>query len=181
LKLAGNSLLISGKLMRIYTIERRQLVHRPLEEIFTFFSRPENLGLLTPKQVGFNILTPSPISMQTGALIDYTIKVLGIRTRWTTLITDFVHGSRFVDVQLKGPYAYWHHEHRFTETDDGTLITDVIHYAMPLGVFGSIIHELFVKSRLNFIFNYRAGEIEKRFHRVPDSIQNIRTSEGSKL
>ncbi len=167
--------------MRIHTIERKQLVHRPLDEVFAFFSRPENLGVLTPKEVGFRILTPSPIAMQSGAVIDYTIRVFGIRTRWTTLITDFVPRSRFVDVQLKGPYAYWHHEHRFTETDDGTLITDVIHYAMPLGFLGSIVQRLFVKPRLNVIFNYRADEIEKLFQQLPDSRQNIHTVKGKKI
>ena len=108
--------------MNVHTLTQRQLVPAPIGDVFAFFSRPENLERLTPKTLGFRILTPMPIEMKEGAVIDYAIRIAGVPVRWTTLITLYEPHHRFIDVQQRGPYAYWHHTHTFTETPDGTLI-----------------------------------------------------------
>lgn len=149
--------------MKAFILNRRQFVQRPLNEVFAFFSKPENLETLTPKNLGFQILTPSPITMKEGAVIDYTIKIGGFPVRWTTLITSYEPPHRFVDLQLKGPYSYWHHTHTFTETNDGTFIDDEVRYAMPLGVLGLAAHALFVKRRLATIFAQRSDVIKAMF------------------
>ncbi len=152
--------------MKIHTIKRRQFIAKPLQEVFQFFSTPENLSLITPPNLGFEILTPSPIVMKEGTLVDYTILVMGIRQRWTTLISEFVPMHHFVDVQLKGPYSYWHHKHGFVETDDGTIIEDEIRYVMPFGVFGEMAHTMFVKKQIKGIFDHREKVIEGLFPTV---------------
>lgn len=114
--------------MRTHTLFQQQLVRTPIAQVFEFFSRPENLERLTPPDLGFRILTPSPIAMKEGAVIDYTIRIAGLPLRWTTLITLYEPPHRFVDLQLKGPYSYWHHTHTFAETPDGTLLTDDVRY-----------------------------------------------------
>jgi len=134
-----------------------------LPAVFSFFSKPENLRLLTPGNMGFEILTPSPIGMKEGALVDYVVRIAGLPVRWTSMITCYEPPSRFVDLQLKGPYAYWHHAHTFTGTDDGTVIVDEVHYSLPFGVLGRCIHALFVKRQLEFIFARRAYLIERIF------------------
>jgi len=149
--------------MKTFTLKRQQLIKRSLHEVFSFFSKPENLELLTPKNLGFQILTPSPISMKEGTIIDYTIKIAGVPVRWTTLITTYEPLYRFVDLQLKGPYSYWHHTHTFIETDDGTVIADEVKYSMPFGVLGRFAHALFVQHQLNTIFDARSTKIEAIF------------------
>ncbi len=149
--------------MKLYILEKEQFVKIPRDKIFDFFARPENLAKITPKKLGFEILTPPPISMRPGTLIDYTIKVAGIRQRWTTLITEYEPPVRFIDVQLRGPYAFWHHEHTFEKRDDGTLIKDKVIYSLPFGILGSVAHALFVKGQLNRIFNYRSKIIAEEF------------------
>ena len=151
--------------MKLYSLECRQLVPHPLREVFAFFSKPENLGLLTPGNLGFQILSPSPICMKEGAIIDYTIKIAALPVRWTTLITSYEPPYRFTDVQLKGPYSYWHHAHSFTETEDGTLITDEVNYAMPFGLVGGMVHYAIVRHQLRNIFRNRGYAIEKIFPR----------------
>jgi ligand-binding SRPBCC domain-containing protein len=146
-----------------YTFSRKQLVPTPIEEVFAFFSKPENLALLTPQELGFQILTPLPIEMRRGALINYTIRLFGLRTRWATLITSYHPPYQFVDEQLRGPYSFWHHTHLFTETDDGTLITDTIEYAIAYGWIGRIVHERIVRKQLEHIFRYRELTIERMF------------------
>lgn len=149
--------------MTINTLTRQQFVPAPPEKVFGFFSRPENLAHLTPPDLGFVILTPGPIEMKQGALIDYTIRLLGIPVRWTTLITSYAHGRSFVDEQLKGPYSFWRHSHFFEAAPGGTIVSDEIRYALPFGPAGGLIHRLAVRSRLAAIFDYRASMIGKIF------------------
>lgn len=149
--------------MKTFTLFQQQLVHAPLERVFKFFSQPENLERLTPPGLGFQILTPSPVAMKEGAVIDYTIRVAGLPLRWTTLITLYEPPHRFVDLQLRGPYAYWHHTHTFTETPGGTLLTDEVRYALPFGILGMIARELAVRGQLEHIFRERSYVIESIF------------------
>jgi len=148
---------------RIHTLCRTQRIPRSLSEVFSFFETPENLAKITPVKLGFQILTPSPIAMHRGAVIDYVIKVVGLSLHWRTLITTYEPSCKFVDEQLKGPYLMWHHTHHFQETDAGTIMTDTVHYAMPFGYFGSLVHALFVKRQIDTIFTYREKAIANYF------------------
>ena len=149
--------------MKLYNLQRKQTIPRRRDEVFAFFSKPENLSLLTPPNLGFNILTPVPIRINEGTLIDYTIRVAGLPVRWKTLITLFDAPKTFVDVQLKGPYSFWHHTHQFADTGDSTEMTDSVRYAMPAGFLGSIVHLLFVQRQLKRIFDYREQRLKEFF------------------
>jgi ligand-binding SRPBCC domain-containing protein len=151
--------------MKTYILERVQVVNKPLEEVFDFFSRPENLARITPSGMSFNILTPSPITMRTGTVIDYTIKILGFNVHWRTLISSYDPPHGFTDEQLKGPYIYWHHRHQFEKSEKGTRIYDKVTYALPFGLPGRLAHWLFVKRKLEHIFDYRSRVIREIFTR----------------
>ena len=138
-------------------------IDAPLDKVFDFFSKPENLSEITPAKLGFNILTPSPIKMEKGTLIDYTIKLMGIPLRWRSLITDYDPPKKFVDEQLKGPYSYWHHKHTFKEVDGGILIIDEITYALPIQAFRRIVHPVLIKTQLNQIFDFIFQTIKDKF------------------
>ncbi len=134
-----------------------------MEEVFSFFQRPENLAVITPRWLAFRILTPSPIDMGQGSVIDYTIKWMGVPVRWTTMITNYQPPHKFVDQQLKGPYSLWHHTHTFVGKDGGTEMTDTVRYVLPLGVLGDVAHAVIVQRQLDRIFDYRANVIEEVF------------------
>jgi ligand-binding SRPBCC domain-containing protein len=146
-----------------YHLHREQFVARPPSEVFAFFERPENLARITPEALGFVIKTPLPIEMKTGAVIDYTIKVAGLRVGWKTLISDYDPPRKFIDEQLNGPYRYWHHTHEFIAVDGGTKIVDDVRYALPFGFLGNIAHTLLVRHQLNGIFRYREQIIKSIF------------------
>lgn len=150
--------------MKIYELNCEQLIPKPLSEVFSFFENPENLALITPPSLGFKILTPSPILMKHGLKIDYTIRLLGMPVRWTSVISDYQPPASFVDRQERGPYAHWHHTHRFRESPEGTLVIDEVRYAIPLGFLGELAHLLFVKRELKRIFDFRAHVIRKFFN-----------------
>ena len=114
--------------------------------VFNFFSKPENLTLITPPRLRFDILTPTPLEMKEGQLIDYSLTILYlIKLHWCTLITDYHQPYKFIDQQIKGPYTLWHHTHTFEEKDGGTLIKDSLKYAIPFGWLGRAIHFIYIK------------------------------------
>ena len=149
--------------MRVFTLTKEQRIERPVNEVFAFFERPENLATITPPELGFRILTPTPIEMKPGTLIDYSVRILGVRTHWRTLICDYQPPHRFVDSQLKGPYTFWHHTHTFEEVDGGTIIRDEVRYVLPFGWLGRLMNRLVVRRQLRGIFEFRARVIGDHF------------------
>jgi ligand-binding SRPBCC domain-containing protein len=144
-------------------LEREQCFPRPREEIFAFFRDPTNLAAITPEFLHFEILTPAPIEMRPGALIDYRLRLFGIPFSWRTCIETFEPPLRFTDIQLKGPYRSWHHLHEFEEVDGGTRMRDVVDYELPLGPLGSLAHLLWVKRSVLRIFDHRRRVMAERF------------------
>ena len=140
--------------MKVYELNVTHQIDAPLDKVFDFFSKPENLSKITPAKLGFNILTPSPIKMEKGTLIDYTIKLAGIPLRWRSLITEYDPPKKFVDEQLNGPYSYWHHTHSFRAVNSGVEMNDVVRYAIPMGIIGRFMHAIWIKRDLNKIFNH---------------------------
>jgi len=143
---------------------------RPPEELFAFFSDPANLEALTPPWLSFEVLTPRPLPRGEGAVFDYRIRVRGLPIRWRTLIETFVPGRCFVDRQLAGPYARWHHTHRFEALPGGgTRMTDQVRYRVGWGFLGRLAVALLVRRDVERIFAYRRQELEKRFGSPPAS------------
>jgi ligand-binding SRPBCC domain-containing protein len=147
--------------MSIQTILREQTFDRPPDAVFSFFAAPENLAVITPPWLAFRILTPLPLDVRTGSVIDYTIRWLGIPVRWTTLITDYRPPRSFVDRQIKGPYVFWHHEHAFEAVAGGTRMTDRVTYVLPFRRLGDLGHRLVVRRQLEEIFDYREASIAR--------------------
>jgi ligand-binding SRPBCC domain-containing protein len=145
---------------RVFRLEREQVVPRPLDETFAFFSDAQNLQRITPPWLHFEVLTPE-IAMRTGAVIDYRLRLRGVPIRWSARIEDWQPGRAFVDRQIRGPYRLWHHRHVFEPAGDQTLMRDVVHYALPLGPLGAAARALFVRRDVERIFDYRVGEIAR--------------------
>lgn len=145
---------------RTHVLERTQLVRRPRREVWAFFADPGNLEELTPDFLRFRIVTPRPITLASGARIEYRLSLFGVPFSWRTRIEDVVPGECFVDVQLDGPYRSWRHTHRFADAPGGTLVTDRVEYALPAGPLGVLVHALFVARALARIFEFRRSRIE---------------------
>jgi ligand-binding SRPBCC domain-containing protein len=133
---------------------------RPRVEVFAFFSDAANLEAITPPWVRFQTLTPAPVEMKAGALIDYKLQVRGFPVRWRTKITAWEPPVRFVDEQIRGPYRLWVHEHDFEARDGGTLVRDRVRYAVP---FDFLVHKFFVHRDIVQIFAYRTEKLLRRF------------------
>lgn len=148
--------------MRVHVLEREQVLSRPPSEAWEFFQDAYNLEEITPPFLGFEVLTPRPIEMRLGTLIEYELRLHGVRLRWLTRIEDWEPGRRFVDRQLRGPYALWHHTHTFEPHPEGTLMRDRVRYRLPLGPLGAIAHVALVRRDLDAIFDFRRAEIARR-------------------
>jgi ligand-binding SRPBCC domain-containing protein len=152
-----------------HVLHREQFVPQPRSRVFAFYADAGNLERLTPESLQFHILTPLPIEMRSGALIEYRIRLFGLPFRWKTLIESFEPESRFVDQQLSGPYRSWRHVHEFVEVSGGTLVRDHVEYELPLGPLGDVASGLFVERQLRRIFDFRRAAIERIFHAKPAS------------
>lgn len=151
--------------MKVYTLEKKQKVSRNILNVFNFFSKPENLSIITPKKLDFKITTSSPVDMKEGTLIDYTIKIMTVPVRWRTLISKYDPPNLFVDKQLKGPYLMWEHTHTFKKINNNeTLIQDIVKYSLPYSFIGNIVNALYVKRDLKNIFSYRKEKIKEIFN-----------------
>lgn len=149
--------------MRTYLLKREQWLAAPIERVFAFFSDAANLEALTPPWLRFRIVTPPPIEMRSGAMIEYRIDWRLVPIRWLTKIVEWTPPHRFVDVEVLGPFKLWHHTHTFASVDGGTLVGDMVRYALPLGILGRIAHRLAVRRDVERVFEYRAERIAALF------------------
>lgn len=151
--------------MKVYKFQKVQELPISIDEAWGFFSSPQNLKIITPDYLGFKITSDlGSGKMYPGQIINYIVKpIAGIPMRWTTEITHVDDGKYFVDQQRFGPYAMWHHQHWFESTERGVLMTDIVNYAIPLGILGRIANSLIVKSKLQEIFDYRTVKVKEIF------------------
>lgn len=151
--------------MKTYELYRETVLPISLLEAWDFFSNPFNLAKITPNDMGFKVVSKNlPKQVHNGLMIQYIVKPLaGIPLKWVSQISAVNAPYMFVDEQLKGPYAYWHHEHTFEEFEGKVLMKDKVIYAVPLGILGRIANTLIVRNKLEHIFNYRTTKILELF------------------
>jgi ligand-binding SRPBCC domain-containing protein len=148
--------------VRAYVLNREQWLPRPIDEVFKFFSRPENLQQITPPWLDFRMVE-SPASLQAGSLIRYRLRWRWIPIRWTTEISEWNPPRGFVDRAVSGPYALWNHEHSFEDQAGGTLMRDRVTYALPLAGVGRLAHWAWVQRDVERIFDFRTDAMRRLF------------------
>lgn len=156
------SVRVAGLSTRVHRLERRQLVPRPLEEVFEFFARAANLEQITPPWLRFALVGREPAEMGRGVVINYRLRLHGMPVRWISRIEEWHEQRRFVDRQIRGPYRMWVHEHDFaTASEGGTWVHDRVRYALPLGMLGDVAGRPFVERDLGRIFDYRRAAVAR--------------------
>lgn len=144
--------------MKTFHLKTEQIIDKPQDELFSFFSDAHNLAEITPPWLNFRVLTPPPIEMKVGTCIDYRLKLRGIPVRWQSEITAWNPPHSFVDEQRRGPYRRWIHTHTFAAVPDGTLIRDEVEYA----VFGGwLVQKFLVAPDIEKIFAYRSEKLRE--------------------
>lgn len=143
-----------------FELTTRAFIPRRTDEVFRFFGDAQNLDVLTPPFLHFRVLTPPPIEMRAGTLIDYRLRLRGVPITWRTHIAVWEPGRRFVDEQVRGPYRSWVHTHTFRELDGGTLMDDEVRYRVP---GGALVHRCLVERDVLRIFAYRMDALRKVF------------------
>lgn len=145
-----------------YELSCRQVVERPLAEVFAFFSEARNLELLTPPWLSFRIVE-APSTLEAGSLIHYRLRLASIPVTWTSEIGEWCPPHSFSDIQRRGPYSLWEHTHRFTELDGSTKLLDRVLYRPPGGPLAPLVRAAFVRRQLERIFDYRAARVAELF------------------
>ncbi|WP_437228054.1 SRPBCC family protein [Planctomicrobium sp. SH661] len=143
-----------------WILTTEQILPTSLPAAFDFFSHAGNLEAITPAWLNFRILTPEPIHMRQGTLIEYRIRLHGIPIHWRTEITSWNPPYSFVDTQLSGPYRKWIHTHTFDPHPDGVLARDHVVYDVW---GGRAVNFLVVQRDLRKIFEFREQQLRAHF------------------
>ena len=146
---------------REHVLERTAWVLASIDETFGLFSDAFRLASITPPWLHFRVITPGPIEIEQGTLIDYRLRLHRVPIRWRTEIETWDPPNGFVDVQLRGPFRHWHHTHRFESRDGGTSVVDRVRYSLPLGPLGQLAHLVLVRRDLDRIFEFREQQIAR--------------------
>jgi len=160
---------------KVYSFKTVQEIPMSLNQAWIFFSNPQNLADITPDNIGFKIISKHHgDTMYAGQVIEYKVSpVFGIPLYWMTEITHLDSKKYFVDEQRYGPYSMWHHQHHFKVIDGGVQMTDIVHYKLPLWILGDFGNCLFVKNKLQQIFDYRFKKVEQLFGIIEPPVNDI--------
>lgn len=151
--------------MKTYKLTKCIELPISIEKAWEFFSNPNNLSNIMPSAMQFQIVDGATLPIFEGQIIQYSVSPLPFyKTTWISEMNHIKKPHFFVDTQLEGPYKLWHHKHFLESTKNGTKITDVIHYQIPLGIIGKILHPILVKPKLEEIFKYRSQKINQLFN-----------------
>ena len=155
----------------IYTLHHEQIIPSSIERVWAYFATPRNLNEMTPPDMAFEFLHGGDEPMYAGQIIAYNVAILPrLRVRWLTQITHVEPGHRFIDEQRAGPYRLWIYEHRFDPLPNGVRMIDQVTYALPFGPLGSFVHGLYIRRRLEKIFDYRSEKVNALFSNLPDAL-----------
>lgn len=152
----------------MHQLKKTQNIILSVKEAWEFFSQPDNLAKITPSHMNFKILARSDAGeMYPGMITTYKLSPLfDLKVNWATEIAQIKEHKYFIDNQIQGPYKIWHHEHHFKEIENGTEVRDVLFYEVRFGIIGQILHRLFIRKRIEDIFNYREEKIKELFGSV---------------
>ena len=145
-----------------HELRTRTVLNMPIDEAFAFFSQAENLGLVTPADMRFEI-QGGAAAITNGATIDYRLRVGPVPIHWRTRIAEWEPPHCFIDLQELGPYRCWYHKHTFSAQGSRSVMEDLVYYAPPFGALGRFANRCFIVPRLRQIFGYRNDVIRLRF------------------
>jgi ligand-binding SRPBCC domain-containing protein len=145
----------------MHHLEWNSFVPVSIERVWAFFSDPAHLPLLTPPEMRLSLVGGEAGTVRQGSLIEFRLRLLGLSLPWTSRIDVWEPGRRFVDVQVRGPYRHWRHEHIFRSVHGGTCIQDRVDYAIPLAALGRLLHRAWIRSALERIFGYRSRAVAR--------------------
>lgn len=158
----------------LFTLRREIVLSATRAEVFSFFADAHNLDRITPAFLRFRVLSSRFIAMELGTRIEYALRLHGIPLRWESEIAAWEPPCRFVDLQIRGPYRWWHHEHRFEDLGDSTRVIDEVEYACH---GGRLVHSFFVKRDLERIFEFRQKSLEAIFAHASSTSELLATTE----
>jgi ligand-binding SRPBCC domain-containing protein len=81
--------------------------------------------------------------------VTWQARHFGFNLRMTSHIPVYQKPAYFVSEMQKGPFKKLHHQHRFTEADGHTVMTDVFELQAPLGILGRLAERLFLVAYMN--------------------------------
>lgn len=152
--------------MKMHILKSEQRINSDIKKVWDFFSSPENLNKITPNDFQFEIISQdADEKIYPGKIIEYKVSPIKFapKMHWVTEISQSIENKLFIDEQRFGPYKFWHHKHIFIDKGEFVIMKDIVHYSIGYWFFGEIAYKLFIKKRLDYVFDYRKKVIDKYF------------------
>lgn len=154
--------------MHLYKLQRTQILPISMEEAWDFLSNPAGLPEITPPHMKFAMPDDAPDRIYPGLILTYLVCPFpAVELQWVSEITQVEEPCYFIDEQRFGPYKFWHHQHHIRPVEGGVEMEDIIHYGLPFGFLGRIVHSVLVGRQLRAIFDYRHNALIRKFGQLP--------------
>ncbi len=125
-----------------------------LDDLLRFHQDPQALAKLTPPPIFAQLLRDERRSITEGE-VEFRLWFGPLPLRWTARHEPGPTPESFADVQLRGPMAYWRHEHIFREAPGGVELTDRVTLAHKPGISGIFTRLAFGGLPLRILFAFR--------------------------
>lgn len=137
-----------------HIFERQTLLKTTLANVLAFHRDPKALAQLTPPPIFVRVLRDERTSLTEGE-IEFTLWFAFIPIRWLARHEPGPTPTSFSDRMVKGPMAYWYHEHIFEQVEHGVILRDRLTLAHQPGVKGLLTRLMFDGLPLRILFFYR--------------------------
>jgi ligand-binding SRPBCC domain-containing protein len=136
-------------------ISHWSIIPVPVQAVWDFHMDPRNLARVTPHGSWVRVVTPEP-RLELNAEITVEIKLMHlVPVKMTNRIIVFDPLKQFVDVQVRGPFYHFRHEHRFREVEGGGCrLTDTVELESR-GFLGRMMDSTIAKHEVEHLLKVR--------------------------
>jgi len=140
-----------------------QLIPAPRFAVYDYLTDPKTLPEQLKPLIQVEVLSPD-VPVKRGNELHFVMTRWGLSQSVRLRIEDVLPGSRFTYRQVEGLFAGWTHSTRLEEQGErSTLVTDLVDYQMPFGIFGLLADDLLVKGDLSRLLAHRLEKAREHF------------------
>jgi len=147
-------------------LQLSELIPAPRLEVFDYLTDPNRLPALLKPAIDVKVVTPD-VPLKRGNEVHFVMSRFALSQSIRFRIEDVLRGSRLSYRQSEGVFAAWNHTMKFDEHgENGTLVTDLVDYQVPMGLFGHLADDLLLKGDMTRLLRHRLERARAYFEEI---------------